>query len=309
MASKNIRQKASSSKAAANASTAPPTISIRWLAAALVIVILSASVCAWCTLCFLFWQGSWQLLYHPSAAVVRTPASAGLAFESIGFATDPAGRPQLHGWWIPKESDGRYTAIYLHGAEGSLGDTVDSLDLLHTVGLNVFAIDYRGYGQSRFKHPSEATWREDAESAITYLTGTRHVSSQSILLVGKDLGANLALELAASHPELGGVLLNAPIDSPVNAVFNDPRARLVPAPMLVKDRYELNAPSTALRIPSLWVYFTAAKTAVNEDEPLAYQNVRARKSLVWLGHSPDAEKNYLLALARWVDELPVKPKP
>ena len=67
-----------------------------------------------------------------------------------------------------------------------------------TAGLNVFAFDYRGYGQSHFAHPSETRWREDAESALSYLTGTRHIPANAIILVGKDLGANLALEVAVS---------------------------------------------------------------------------------------------------------------
>src|ERR1039458_9958907 len=127
MPSKRIEHKAGRSKAAASkrasqiASAAPPTISVRWLATALVIVVLAAAACAWGTLWFPFFQGSWQLLYHPSIAVTRTPASGGMAFESVGFATDPASQPQLHGWWIPKENAGRFTAIYLHGADGNLG--------------------------------------------------------------------------------------------------------------------------------------------------------------------------------------------
>ena len=315
MPSKRIEHKAGRSKAAASkrasqiASAAPPTISVRWLATALVIVVLAAAACAWGTLCFLFFQGSWQLLYHPSIAVTRTPASGGMAFESVGFATDPAGQPQLHGWWIPKENAGRFTAIYLHGADGNLGGSVDALSLLHGAGLNIFAIDYRGYGQSRSKHPSETTWREDAESAIAYLTGTRHIASQSIVLVGKDLGANLALEAAAAHSELGGVLLNAPMEFPVNAIFNDPRARLVPAHMLAKDRYDLNAPAVDLRVPSLWLLWTPAQVSANEDKPQAYQNVQARKSLVWLTNSPDAEKNYYIALTRWLGDLSAMPNP
>jgi uncharacterized protein len=140
-------------------------------------------LCAWGTLCILFWQGSWQLLYHPVSAVGRTPASVNLPFESIGFATNAAGQPQLRGWWIPPSSHARFTALYFHGADGNLGDTVNELSRLHEVGLGVIAFDYRGYGQSQFAHPSEARWREDADSAIAYLTGTRHVPASSIVLM------------------------------------------------------------------------------------------------------------------------------
>src|SRR5271165_2912567 len=72
-------------------SSPPPTVSARWLLKAVGMAIIGAGVCAWGVLCLLFWQGSWQLLYHPASAVARTPASVGLAFDSVGFATTEAG--------------------------------------------------------------------------------------------------------------------------------------------------------------------------------------------------------------------------
>jgi hypothetical protein len=99
------------------------------------------------------------------------------------------------------------------------------------------------------------------------------------------------------------------MEFPVNAIFNDPRARLVPAHMLAKDRYDLNAPAVDLRVPSLWLLWTPAQVSANEDKPQAYQNVQARKSLVWLTNSPDAEKNYYIALTRWLGDLSAMPNP
>lgn len=309
--SKSAHSPASARKPALRASPAPssprPAVSVRWLAAAAGIAIVAAVACAWGTLCFLFWQGSWQLLYHPAAPVVRTPANAGLAFDSVGFATAANGVPQLHGWWIPAGPTSRYTAIYLHGANGNLGDSVDAFTPLHRAGLNVFAFDYRGYGQSHFKRPSEARLREDAGSAIEYLTNTRHLPASSIVLVGRDLGANLALEIAAAHPELAGVVLENPLEAPTATIFSDPRAHLVPAHALVRDRWDLNAPAANLRISSLWFYWTLAKNIEpQENAPNTYEKVTARKSLVWLTDSPGSSMDYNSALSRWLDDLPAK---
>jgi pimeloyl-ACP methyl ester carboxylesterase len=285
------------------------TVPFRWLAIAAGIAILSALACAWGTLCVLFWQGSWQLLYHPSAAVVHTPAAAGLAFESIGFASNAAGEPQLKGWWIPAGPNANYTAIYLHGADGNLGDAVSALTHLHQANLNVFAFDYRGYGNSHFKHPSEVSWLEDAKSAIAYLTDTRHVPVNCIVLVGNGLGANLALQLAAEHPSMSGVILDGPLDDPVSVIFNDSRSHLVPAHMLVRDRYSMNAPAANLHIPSLWFYWIPTKLAdKHTEEPEAYRLVIEQKVLVWMVKSPSVMKDYDSALRRWLDELPQPPK-
>lgn len=282
---------------------APPTVSGRWLLTAVVVAIGAALFCAWGTLCVLFWQGSWQLLYHPSSALERTPASVNLQFDSIGFATSASGEPQLRGWWIPAASPARFTAVYLHGAAGNLGDTVDGLARVHALGLNVFAFDYRGYGQSHFAHPSEARWREDAESGLRYLTGTRHIAPGSLILVGKDLGANLALETGAAHPEVAGVVLENPLEAPTTTIFNDPRARIVPAHLLVSDRWDTNSAASNVLVPSLWFYWTADQsTGPAEDTPAAYQKAPARKKVVWLTNSPDEPNQFNSAMTSWLDE-------
>ena len=289
----------------ATATSAPPTVSARWLLSGLTIAIAAALVCAWLTLCLLFWQGSWQLLYYPNSAVTRTPASVNLPFDPIGFATNASGQPQLRGWWIPAASPAHYTAIYLHGAEGNLGDTVSALPPLHALGLNIFAFDYRGYGQSHFVHPSERSWREDADSALHYLIGTRQIPASSIILIGKDLGADLALEVAAAHPELAGVVLEQPLGSPTSVIFNDARARLVPAHLLVSDRWDTNGAASNVLVPSLWLYWTPAGSPEHDhDQPTAYAKTPARKMLVWLTDSPDEPRRFSAALSSWLDELP-----
>lgn len=284
--------------------SAPPTVSGRWLLSAIGLVVVAALFCGWGTLCILFWQGSWQLLYHPTSAVTQTPAAVNLPFDSIGFDTTASGKPQLRGWWISAASSARFTAIYMHGETGNLGDTIDALVPLHAAGLNVFAFDYRGYGQSQFMHPSEARWREDAEAALAYLTNTRHIPVSSIILVGRDLGANLAIETASAHPDLAGVILEQPLDLPTAAIFNDPRARLVPARLLVRDRWDTDSAASNLLIPSLWFFWTPKeKSHAQHDTPIAYQKVPARKMLVWLTGSPDEPKQFLAALSEWLDQL------
>jgi pimeloyl-ACP methyl ester carboxylesterase len=292
-----------SSRAHPAAQSAPPTISGKWLLSGLAIALLAALLCAWGTLCILFWQGSWQLLYHPTSAVTKTPANINLPFESVGFATNPSGEPQLHGWWIPAASHPGFTAVYLHGETGNLEDTVSELAPLHAAGLNVFAFDYRGYGQSHFEHPSEKHWRQDAESALQYLTGTRHISSGSIILIGRGLGSNLAIEVAAAHPDLAGVVLEQPLSAPTSAVFNDARAHLVPAHLLVSDRWDTTSAASNLLIPSLWLFRSAASPGASENDSKAYQAVPARKAMVWLNDSPADSRQFNNALSEFLDQL------
>src|SRR5271170_7441505 len=181
-----------------NSPGAFPNVSARWLLKAFAATLGGIILLAWLTLCLLYWQGSWQLLYHPKATITRTPASAALSYEPVRFATTETGATQLTGWWIPNQ-DARFTVLYLHGADGNLSDTVDTLTALHGAGLAVFAMDYRGYGQSQPGSPSEKQWFDDANHALDYMTQMRHLQASSIVLFGDGLGANLAAKVASQE--------------------------------------------------------------------------------------------------------------
>jgi hypothetical protein len=276
----------------------PTQVSGRWLVAAVGGTIAVAALCGWGALCLLFWQGSWQLLYHPAAAVTRTPASAGLAFDSVEFDPSVEGTPQLKGWWVPavpSTGPGRYTVLLLHGQTGNMGDQVDALAALHAVGVNAMTFDYRGYGQSQFVRPSESQWRQDAESALEYLTATRHVDASSIVLDGEGLGANLALETGTAHSELAGVILESPLESPMNAIFDDARAKLV------RDRYDLGAAAAHVHLPVLWI-----QEVMHGDESRAYAQIESRKMMVELEAGKKTNQPVIDALARWFNELPIQ---
>jgi len=273
-----------------------PNVSARWLISALGIVLLAIVAFAWLILCWLYWQGSWQFIYHPTSAITRTPASVNIPYEPVRFAATEAGAPQLFGWWIPA-TDSAHTVLYLHGADGNLSDTLDTVALLHNQNLSILAFDYRGYGQSTPVHPSEKRLLEDAQSALDWLTGTRHVAPGSIVVYGSQLGANIALQLAANHGALAGVVLDEPLPDPLRPLFSDPRSRLVPAHLLVRDRYDLTKPAQSLKIPSLWLI--ALSTA-----PTAYHAITAPKTEVTLPSPIHANPALPTELKRWLDDLP-----
>jgi uncharacterized protein len=279
-----------------------PSISSLWLLSAMVLVLLGAAVGVWATLCLMFWQGSWQLLYHPTSAVALTPAAAGMAFDRIGFASSEAGIAQLQGWWCKAARPNGYTSIYFHDAKGNLGDAVPALVPLHAAGFDVLAFDYRGSGQSKSAHPSEVHWKQDAESAINYLLGTRHVPSQAVVISGRGLGADLALEVAAAHPEFAGVIVEFPLTDPARAIFADPRAHLVPARWLVTDRWDLHRAAIELKIPSLWFCRSQSSGSDPDRDQLALMGaVSSPKVLVGPGAEGDSEA--VVALSRWIADL------
>lgn len=231
-----------------------PLVSPLWLLKTFGLALAAALVCAYLALCLLFYQGRWQLLYHPSRTLTATPASAGLRYDDLRFDYTETGAAQLAGWWIPAEPGSRYpsaTLLYLHTASGNLSDTVGRLRALHALGLNVFAFDYRGFGQSAKQHPSEKRVYEDADAAIAYLAETRHIDPRFIVLYGEGLGANIAAEAALRHPQIPAVILDGPAPPALEQLGRDARNSILPVRLLVTDRFDLAPRLAALKTPKL----------------------------------------------------------
>ncbi len=219
---------------------------------ALGLVLAIAALCAYATLGLLFYQGQWQLVLHPAKAISATPQTK---FEEIHFDFTETGVAQLDGWWIPADASARWsgdTILYLHGAAGSLSNSVSDLESLHAVGVNLFAFDYRGYGNSVGPHPDEARMGADADAAWDYLTQTRHFDPKTIVFYGSGVGASLAVELAARHTPTG-VILDAPNAPARQIVSSDERARILPMWLLLNERFDPVASLKALTVPKLFL--------------------------------------------------------
>lgn len=278
-----------------------PNVSVRWLLSAVAVTLLVAAGCAWMALCLLYWQGSWQLLYHPQRPITRTPASAGLEFEPVRFWANESGETRLTGWWIPSPA-AHFTMLYLHGADGNLSSDVDTLAALHRLGVNVFAVDYRGYGQSAAGKPSEAHLVEDAGQALTYLQQSRHLTASSIVVYGEGLGATVAAELARQPAaKIAGVVLADPVTDAMQPVFSDRRSHMVPAHWLVKDHYDLATAVSGLSAPSLWLIPQSGTAPV--EPPTAYQLAPSPKMSVVLRAPMTTNLNFVTEVSRWLDEL------
>jgi fermentation-respiration switch protein FrsA (DUF1100 family) len=76
---------------------------------------------------------------------------------------------------------------------------------LYRIGLSIFIFDYRGYGRSQGS-PSEEGLYQDALGAHDYLTRTKMIPSERIVLFGRSLGAAVAGELAVQKPAVGLIL-------------------------------------------------------------------------------------------------------
>jgi len=136
-----------------------------------------------------------QMYYFPSNVISRTPSVVGLNFDEVFFRTKDG--LKLHGWWIPADSEtaASKTILFCHGNAGNISDRIETVQLLHQLGLNVWIFDYRGYGKSQGKPSQKGTYK-DAKAAWNYLVDIRKLNSTDIIIMGRSLGGAVAAWLA-----------------------------------------------------------------------------------------------------------------
>lgn len=242
-----------------------------------------------------------RLVYFPMKAMAATPAAIGLAYEDVLLETGSG--TTVHGWYLPGREDAR-TLLFLHGNAGNISHRLDSLGVFNKLGLNVLIIDYSGFGQSDGT-PGEQQTYEDARLAWQYLTDTRGVAPERIVIFGRSLGGGVATWLAAQATP-GGLILESSFTSvPALAAKYYP---MFPVRWLARIRYD-----NASRLPTVGCPVLIAHSRDDELVPIAhgrelFRLARDPKSFLEMRGSHNAGfmvsgESYRSGLARFIAGL------
>jgi fermentation-respiration switch protein FrsA (DUF1100 family) len=129
--------------------------------------------------------------------------------EDCSFVTNDGVR--LHGWYCTphRKSSGRLeplpaemVLLWFHGNAGNISYRYDMIRAMMELPVQVFIIDYRGYGKSEGK-PNEQGLYLDARAAWGYLVNERRVAPDHIVIFGKSLGGAPAIDLATQVEPAG----------------------------------------------------------------------------------------------------------
>ncbi len=198
--------------------------------------------------------------------------------------------------------------LYLHGNGSNVGANVEHANRFHRLGLSVFLIDYRGYGNSQGDFPSESQVYEDAQLAWDYLVKQRGIHPSQIYIYGHSLGGAVAIDLAVRHPEAAGLIVEGSFTS-VRAMvdFQKPLFSMFPIDVLLTQRFDSLSKVDRLQMPVLFIHGTADSVVPTQMSKKLFDAAPEPKQLYIVpdgGHNNSAQiggAEYLLRVRQFLD--------
>ena len=230
-------------------------------------------------LCGFLWLDQEHFIFSPSSAVPMTPAVFHVPFEDVWIPIGSSPQEKLHGWWIPNSAS-RRVLLYLHGNGGNIGSNLEHSVRMNRFGASVLIIDYRGYGRSVGRFPSESRVYEDAEAAWQYLVRERHVNPHDIVIYGHSLGGAIAIELATHHPEAAGLICESTFTSIVDMARSERAYSWFPVGMLVRQKFASLDKVPSLKMPLLFIHGMDDEVAPHRMSEQLYNAAPGIKKLV-----------------------------
>jgi pimeloyl-ACP methyl ester carboxylesterase len=220
-----------------------------------------------------------EFVYAPSAFLQKTPREAEMAFDNIALVADDG--INIQGWFVPSQpleqevpatNSTTPTLLFFHGKTGNIGDCLEKIHFFHDMGLDVFIIDYHGYGKSGGA-PTERALTGDALAAYFYLIEKRGVKPEQLYIYGEDLGAAVGIDLAAKVPAAGLITEGATASILENVEDDWP---LIPWQFLLRNQFDSLTRIRDVHIPVLLIHSA-------EDELVPFNSSRR---LCALAHDP-----------------------
>lgn len=207
-------------------------------------------------------------IYFPDRSVEFYPSGINLPFSDKYFQTEDG--IEINGWFIPN-SNAKYTLLFLHGNAGNISHRLEKLQILWGTGLNIFIIDYRGYGKSKGR-PSESGFYLDAKAGYDYLVNNLRIPPKQIILYGESLGTAVAVDLASKY-KAKAIILEGVFSS--GRDFGKKVYPFLPA-FLFSNKYNSSEKIKRVGVPKLFIH------SIN-DEILPY---KLAKKLYDIAKSP-----------------------
>lgn len=246
-----------------------------------------------------------KLVYYPLRDIPTTPQELQLEYEEVFFRTaDGVG---ITGWYVPVKKGIGLTVLFCHGNGGNIGYYLDTINILHEMGVNSFIFDYHGYGRSEGATSEEGTYA-DAYAACQWLIHQKQCEPNAIVVFGRSLGGSIAAQLA-SKTSVRGLWLESAFTSYADmAAYHYP---YFPVRRLCRYTYDTLAYLRNVRCPVIVVHSPDDEIVPFAMGQRLYEAAGEPKQFVQIagGHNEgfvESGSQYVTPIAVWLKSLSIK---
>ena len=214
------------------------------------------------------------------------PDSSYLKYQRLDIRSEDG--IKLAGWIILSDHDTLKSPwlLFCHGnaSDISFKDYISRYKLFTSLGFNVLTFDYRGFGESEGT-PSEAGLYKDVTAGYKYLTISKHISPDRIIIYGHSLGTAVAIDLSTREPAAGLVVEAGFQSIPESAHQLYP---FLPMRLLVKNKFMSIDKINRVSIPILFIYSSEDERIPISDGMALYEKAMSPKSFLLIKGSHDS---------------------
>lgn len=231
-----------------------------------------------------------SLFFYPQKVWISTPEDFQLSYQDIWLTT--ADNVQLHSWWIPaqnpKQTNTNTMVLYLHGNAENISSHAMSVYWLAREGVDVLALDYRGFGASEGRAMMPAVL-QDLEAATAWMRAQH--PDKKLVVVAQSIGTALAVNFvatAAAHYQIEALVLDAPFASfgsvARSALSGNVLGWLVwPFTVLVPSQWDPIKSAAAIQIPTLIMHSAEDRVVPYPQGQKLYQTInKHNENSCWL---------------------------
>lgn len=185
-----------------------------------------------------------KLIFPPKPTSNKKPTDAG--FTDYEVVKLQVGTFTSMAWMFPQDK-ARGAVLFSHGLGETMAERLEMAKTFYDMGFSVLMYEYGGYWESTGEQ-SEKRCFDDVRAAWTFLTQTKGMRPDQILVFGESLGTGPSVEVAhAMKP--GALILLSPFTSLADVAQR--RAPFLPVHLLLQHRFDNAAKIKQVTCPVL----------------------------------------------------------
>ncbi len=221
--------------------------------------------------------GQNRLIFMPSFDVQTTPKDLKMSYEDVYIKVSE--NQSIHGWWIPSRYPSEKVILQCHGNGFNISHNLGQSRIFYELGFSIFIFDYRGYGLSKGDFPREKQAYKDVEFAWNYLTKTRKIKPENIIVYGHSLGGAIAIDLAYNISNVKGLIIEASFTSMKDMTKYIGYDKWFPIDLILTEKFDSLSKLQNIDIPILFIHGELDQTVPSWMGEKLYEVAKQPKEL------------------------------